>query len=152
MLFSIYIILKVFFQHFPLILLANKIQTLEPFAQKVAPKESSCPPGPPRDSPSKTWVLGEAPGERGRPALQPLALPTGSASVFLSSSWPKEENPGLLVVLEIQNGSITAKHSPFTSFNQVFFFFQTQQVILSNYLLCARFYVRWAYRKELVAH
>lgn len=31
---------------FPLILLANKIQTQEPFAQKVAPKESSCPRDP----------------------------------------------------------------------------------------------------------
>ena len=32
---------------FPLILLANKIQTLELFAQKVMPKESSSPTRPP---------------------------------------------------------------------------------------------------------
>lgn len=35
-----------FFQRFPLILLANKIQTLELFAQKVMPKESSSQPDP----------------------------------------------------------------------------------------------------------
>lgn len=116
----------------PLILLANKIQTLEPFAQKVAPKESSFPPGPPGalQVRPESWVRPQGREEDLPSNLKPS--PQGQPEVFLYSSWLKEENLFLLVVLEIQNGRISAKHSSFTSFNQAFFFFQTQQAILSK--------------------